>query len=147
MKREFLEGLGLDKQMIDAIMSEHGKSVSTLKERCRGAEEKDAVIAALTSERDGLLASLSDEGEKHAAFKSRIIDGIVKDARPSSLLAEKELRRVLSECDGDGIKETLERIMESDPDAFRREKTDAPIFASFAFSDAPAPSFKYRTVR
>lgn len=147
MKREFLEELGLDKSVIDSIMSEHGKSVSALKEKCKNADEKDGIIASLTAERDGLISSLSSESEKHAAFKSVIIDGIVRDARPTSLLAEKELRRVLSECDGENIRAELQKIMDSDPDAFKHEKVDAPVFSAFNTADAPVSSFNYRAVR
>lgn len=147
MKREFLEELGLDKSIIDSIMSEYGKSVSALKEKCKDGEEKDTLIASLTAERDGLTYALSEENEKHAAFKNGIIDRIVKDARPSSALAERELRRVLSECDGDSIKAELEKIMDNDPDAFNRDKSDAPVFSAFATSDMPSHSFNYRTLR
>ncbi len=147
MKREFLEELGLDKSTIDSIMSEYGKSVSSLKEKCKDYDEKDAVIASLTDERDGLISSLSVESEKHAAFKKGVIDGIVKDARPSSALAENELRRVLSECDGGNIKAALEKLMDSDPCAFRHDKVDAPVFSAFNTADAPAQSFNFRTVR
>lgn len=147
MKREFLEELGLDKSIIDSIMSEYGKSVSALKEKCKDGEEKDTLIASLTAERDGLTSALSEENEKHAAFKNGIIDRIVKDARPSSALAERELRRVLSECDGDSIKAELEKIMDNDPDAFKRDKSDAPVFSAFATSDMPSHSFNYRTLR
>lgn len=147
MKREFLEELGLDKPIIDAIMSEHGKSVSSLKDKCKDIEEKDGIIASLTAERDGLLSSLSEESERHAAFKSGIIDGIVKDARPSSALAEKELRRVLSECDGASIKAELEKIMDSDPDAFKSDKISRPFFCAFNTADATASQLNYRSVR
>ncbi len=147
MKREFLEELGLDKSIIDSIMSEHGRSVSALKEKCKDGEEKDTLIASLTAERDALTSALSEESEKYAAFKNGIIDRIVKDARPSSSLAEKELRRVLAECDGESIGSELERIMDSDPDAFKRDKIDAPVFSAFATSDIPSHSFNYRTLR
>ncbi len=147
MKREFLEELGLDKPIIDAIMSEHGKSVSALKDKCKDYDEKDGIIASLTAERDGLASSLSAESEKHAAFKSGIIDGIIKDACPSSALAENELRRVLSECDGSSLRAELEKIMENDPDAFKREKVVSPVFSAFNTADAPASSFNFRTVR
>jgi len=147
MKREFLEELGLDKSVIDTIMSEYGKSISALKEKYKDYDEKEGVIASLTAERDGLIASLTSENEKHAAFKSGIIDGMIKEANPSSLLAANELRRVLSECDGESIRAELEKIMESDPEAFKREKASAPIFCAFNVSDAPTPSVNYRTVR
>jgi hypothetical protein len=147
MKREFLEELGLDKPIIDSIMSEHGRSVSALKEKCKSIDEKDGIIASLTVERDGLIASLSAEGEKHAAFKNGVIDGMVRDVRPTSILAERELRRALSECDGESIKAELEKIMDSDPDAFKRDKVDAPVFSGFNTADASMSSFSYRSVR
>ncbi len=147
MKREFLEELGLDKPKIDAIMSEHGKSVSALKEKCKDIEDKDGIIAALTSERDGLISSLAEENARYAEFKNGIIDGIVKDARPSSAMAEKELRRVLSECDGGSIKSELEKLKESDPDAFKSDKISRPFFCAFNTADAPVSPLNYRSVR
>lgn len=147
MKREFLDELGLDKSVIDAIMSEHGKSVSALKEKIKDYDEKDGIIASLTAERDGLAATLSAECEKHSAFKSGIIDGMIKEANPSSILAANELRRVLSECDGASIRSELEKIMENDPDAFKREKVSHPIFSAFNTSDAQVHPVNYRAVR
>ena len=147
MKREFLEELGLEKSTIDAIVSEHGKSISSLKEKCKDTEEKDGIIASLTAERDGLISTLSEEAERHSAFKSGIIDGIVKDARPSSALAEKELRRVLSECVGENIKSELEMLMENDPDAFKSEKPSRPFFSTFNSADATGSPLGYRKVR
>ena len=147
MKREFLEELGLDKSIIDAIMSEHGKSVSALKEKCKDYDEKDGIIASLTAERDGLIVSLSEENERHASFKNGIIDEMIKEARPSSALAENELRRVLSECNGGSIRAELEKIMENDPEAFKREKVSAPVFSTFNSADAPISSLNYRTLR
>lgn len=147
MKREFLEELGLEKQIIDAIMSEHGKSVSALKEKYKDYDEKDGIIASLTAERDRLTVSLSEENERHASFKNGIIDEMIKEARPSSALAENELRRVLSECNGGSIRAELEKIMENDPEAFKREKVSAPVFSTFNSADAPLSSLNCRTVR
>ena len=147
MKREFLEELGLEKPLIDAIMSEHGKSVSALKERVKDIEDKDAVISALTAERDGLSASLTEASERHSAFKNGIIDGLIKEARPSSSLAEKELKRILSECDDGCIKETLGKIMEENPDAFAQATVSAPYFSAFDTPSAMPEAFGYRKVR
>lgn len=49
MKREFLEGLGLEKDIIDKVMSEHGKGISDIKTEIDGLKsqitEKDGKIA------------------------------------------------------------------------------------------------------
>jgi predicted nucleic acid-binding Zn-ribbon protein len=58
MERKTLEGLGLDKETVDKVMAEHGKSV----------EKQKTQIAALTSERDGLKAQTADVSKKLAAF-------------------------------------------------------------------------------
>ncbi len=147
MKREFLEELGLEKPLIDAIMSEHGKSVSALKERVKDIEDKDAVISALTAERDSLSASLTEVSEKHSAFKSGIVDGLIKEANPSSSFAEKELKRILSECDDGCIKETLGKIKEKNPDAFTQAAVSVPYFSSFDSPSAMPYAFGYRKVR
>lgn len=40
MKREFLEGLGLEKEAIDKIMAEHGKSITEAKGKTQELEDK-----------------------------------------------------------------------------------------------------------
>ena len=39
MNREFLEGLGLEKETIDKVMSEYGKSVNSYTEKIEELEE------------------------------------------------------------------------------------------------------------
>lgn len=50
MNRKFLEDQGLEKEVIDAIMTEHGKTVNPLNQQ----------VATLTTERDGLKTDLAD---------------------------------------------------------------------------------------
>ena len=63
MKREFLEGLELDKETIDTIMAEYGKSTQGLRE-----------------ERDSLKTQVEDANKEIQSFKSMDIDSIKKSA-------------------------------------------------------------------
>jgi len=68
MKREFLEQQGLDKEKIEMIMAEHGKSFKGDKEKGERVASLEAQVADLTnqlSERDKQLAELESlEPEK-----------------------------------------------------------------------------------
>lgn len=70
MKREFLEGLNLEKEIIDKIMSEHGKTVEKIK----------TTNEALTVEKSNLEAKLSDANTQIQGFKDMDIEGIKKAA-------------------------------------------------------------------
>ena len=63
MKREFLEGLELDKETIDTIMAEYGKSTQGLRE-----------------ERDNLKTQVEDANKEIQSYKDMDIDSIKKSA-------------------------------------------------------------------
>lgn len=63
MKREFLEGLNLEKETIDSIMAEYGKTTQGLRE-----------------ERDTLKSQLSDANKEIQSYKDMDIDSIKKSA-------------------------------------------------------------------
>ena len=63
MKREFLEGLELDKETIDTIMAEYGKSTQGLRE-----------------ERDALKTQIEDANKEIQSYKDMDIDSIKKSA-------------------------------------------------------------------
>lgn len=63
MKREFLEGLELDKETIDTIMAEYGKSTQGLRE-----------------ERDNLKSQIDDATKEIQSYKDMDIDSIKKSA-------------------------------------------------------------------
>ena len=63
MKREFLEGLELDKETIDTIMAEYGKSTQGLRE-----------------ERDNLKTQINDANKEIQSYKEMDIDSIKKSA-------------------------------------------------------------------
>ncbi|EMZ4167460.1 phage scaffolding protein [Listeria monocytogenes] len=60
MERDFLKELGLEKETIDSIMAEHGKSIQN---------EKDKVISA-EAERDGLKSQLAQRDDDIEALKT-----------------------------------------------------------------------------
>lgn len=63
MKREFLEGLKLEKETIDTIMAEYGKSTQVLRE-----------------EKDNLKAQLDDANNEIKSYKDMDIESIKKSA-------------------------------------------------------------------
>lgn len=76
MKREFLEGLDLgngaklSKELIDAIMAEHGKDVNAQKN----------TISTLTTERDGLQTQLTAANTTIQSYKDMDIESIKQAA-------------------------------------------------------------------
>ena len=63
MKREFLEGLKLEKETIDTIMAEYGKSTQVLRE-----------------EKDNLKTQLDDANNEIKSYKDMDIESIKKSA-------------------------------------------------------------------
>lgn len=64
MNREFLEKQGLEKEVIDAIMAEHGKTVNATK------QELDTV----TSDRDSLKKQIADRDTQLSDLKKEVKD-------------------------------------------------------------------------
>lgn len=75
MDRKFLEGLGLEKETIDKVMVEHGKSLNDYKEK---ADKHDGLVTQIgdltdqLKERDGQLEELKKVDAD--ALKQRIVD-------------------------------------------------------------------------
>lgn len=70
MKREFLEGLGLEKEVIDKIMAENGKDIEKYKTEAETQK----------TELEGLKTQLADANKQIEEFKGMDIDGIKKAA-------------------------------------------------------------------
>jgi len=78
MKREFLEELKIEKEMIDKIMSENGKDIET---------EKTKVTTKQT-ELDGLKIQLTAANKQIESFKGMDVEGIKKAADDWKVKAE-----------------------------------------------------------
>ena len=147
MKREFLEELGLEKSVIDSIMSEHGKSITSLKEQCRESEEKDAAISTLTKENGELKSRLDNEIKARCSFKEGIIDEMIAEASVSSSLAGAEVKRILLNCEDGKLKAKLNELMSSCPDAFVKDRSSMPVFSVSVCAETITPPVGYRRVR
>lgn len=65
MKREFLEELGLDKEVIDKIMAEHGKTI-------QGMKQEQEQLDSLRSEKEQLEQQLQQLNDKLAAQEKEL---------------------------------------------------------------------------
>lgn len=119
MKREFLEGLELDKETIDTIMAEYGKNIQGLRE-----------------EKENLKTQLDDANNEIKSYKDMDIDSIKKSASDweakynelvASQKAEKE-QSIKNERINDFFKDTK----------FSSEMAKAGVIAEFNRKD-----FKY----
>lgn len=66
MKREFLAGLGMDKELIDKVMAEHGKTI----------ESHKAVAENAVKDRDTYKGQLDEVSEKLKAFDGVDIEAL-----------------------------------------------------------------------
>ena len=133
MKREFLEGLGLSRELIDSIIAEHGKSTEAIRSRC---EELEAQCLRESE----LSMALEKERAAFSAFKNGVINELADEACPSSLMARETLVRRLSEnCDG-ALRQTISALRIAEPDAFSRESRHLPVFSSEQSPTPPSSS-------
>lgn len=133
MKREFLEELGLSRELIDRIISEHGKSTEALRNKCTSLEETAKCAEELSAALEGERAAFS-------AFRSGVIAELVDGARPSSALARAELIRRLSEVEDGSLNKALSDLRVAEPDAFLSVRAELPVFSEDTSVHAPAPS-------
>lgn len=78
MKREFLKELGLEKEAVEQIMTEHGKDVEGLKQQ----------ISTLETEKENLSGQLAEANQQMEDFKSMDIEGIQRAAEEWKTKAE-----------------------------------------------------------
>lgn len=74
MKREFLEGLGLDKEKIDSIMAEHGKSVETHKSKQTEVSTSLEDLKKQLADRDKDLKDLKKKAEGSEELQTKFTE-------------------------------------------------------------------------
>ena len=90
MDRKYLDGLGLDKEIVEKIMAEHGKSMTAEKSKTEAAKQQLADVQKQLKAFDGVdVEKLRGEVEK---MTKDIAD---KDAEFQKKLADIEFSRVL----------------------------------------------------
>lgn len=150
MKREFLEQLGLTKEAVDAVMAEHGKSLGGYKSRCEDAEKVIKEMSARLTESEGEASTLREEKSLFTAFRDGVIEEMIAEAKPSSRLAEAEMRRRLAAVENGRLRACLYSLREEFPEAFTPE-AGKPIFSSPAvggyFPESNKGEFAFRRIK
>lgn len=74
MKREFLEGMGLEKEKIDSIMAEHGKTVESHKSRATDLQTSLDDLKQQLDQRDKDLKDLKKQAEGSEDLQKKLAD-------------------------------------------------------------------------
>jgi len=74
MKREFLESLGLEKDVIDKIMAEHGKSVEAQKAKVDDLKTSLDDMKKQLEQRDNDLKQLKKQAEGNEELQTKLAD-------------------------------------------------------------------------
>ncbi|MEG6615379.1 phage scaffolding protein [Peptococcaceae bacterium 1198_IL3148] len=74
MKREFLEGLGLEKEKIDAIMAEHGKTVESHKTKAAELNNSLEGLKKQLEDRDKDLKDLKKKAEGNEELQTKFTE-------------------------------------------------------------------------
>ncbi|MBC2134045.1 phage scaffolding protein [Listeria innocua] len=72
MKRDFLEGLGLEKEVIDSIMVEHGKSTNELRTEVSTLETENTNLTNQLNQRDSDIESLRKDSGTSDEIKQQL---------------------------------------------------------------------------
>lgn len=148
MKREFLEGLGLEKEAIDKIMAENGKDIQVEKAKLKPLEdEKNSLISAL-EEANKTIKSYTDMDiesikksastwEEKAKAKEVELEAIKKTSALKEALLKtnaQDIEVLLKVLDQDaliyetdeikGLDAQIKHLTETKPYLFKTEKQD-----------------------
>ncbi|EAE1699089.1 MULTISPECIES: phage scaffolding protein [Listeria] len=168
MERDFLKELGLEKETIDSIMAEHGKSIQNEKDKVTSAEaERDGLKSQLAQRDDDIEALKTDSGtskslktqletlqDNYETLKKDSEAKLVETRKGAALdlaLANAKARNpkaVKALLDNDkleltdeglkGLDEQLGALQESDAYLFAQESEKVPKFGFSGNPKAPA---------
>lgn len=129
MNRDFLEKQGLEKEVIDAVMAEHGKSVHATKQE----------LESVTTDRDNLKQQIADRDTQLSDLKKEVKDNEELTARITELetaneQTETEYREKLEEQQRDFAIETALRDAKA-INPKRAKKALSDEFESVIFKD------------
>lgn len=99
MKREFLEELKIDKEVIDKIMAENGKDIEAEKQK----------LTTQKTELDGIKTQLTEANKQIESFKGMDIEGIKKaadDWKAKAETAQTEAQKQIAQLQFDYALET-----------------------------------------
>lgn len=144
MKREFLEGLGLSSELIDQIMAEHGKTVTSLENKLTakdGELQTSKTTIGELSEKvkkfdgvdlEGLKNGVKEWEKKYQTDLDALrLDNSIKlsiitqthDADLVAGLVDKSKLKLNDNGQVDGLDDQLKTLKESKPFLFKEDKT------------------------
>jgi hypothetical protein len=89
VERKFLEDLGLEKDVVDKIMSEHGKTVQDARSKAAITETELAGLKATVAQREKDLADLKKNSGDNAELKKQIEELQKAGKKETEALAQK----------------------------------------------------------
>lgn len=155
MKRKYLEDLGLEKELVDSIIAEHGKGVNEVKAKLTETQAEVTTLKESITNRDADIEKLKKEGGVNDELKTQLeelqgkyeadkveyetqlvqtkknaaIELALTNAKALNLKATKALLNADElELGDDGVKgldEQLSAIKEANPFLFETEPTES----------------------
>lgn len=152
MNREYLEGLGLEKEVVDSIMAKHGQSIQAKNTEITSLTtqlaDRDADLTALKADKindSELQTKLTDLQTKYTNETQELNDKLAKEklnssvelalvqARSKNLKAVKALLDFgaleVSEEGVKGLEDQLKTVVEENPYLFETEDTQKGQFS------------------
>lgn len=162
MNREFLEGLGLEKDAVDKVMKEHGKTLNDTKEKADKVEglenqiedykqqltERDTQLEELKKvDAEGLQAKIDELQQTNETQKTEYENQLQKQAfdhKLESTLSNakvKNTKAVKALLDTEKIKLDGDKLLNLDDQLEALKESDAYLFEQEESTEPPKPSF------
>ena len=146
MKREYLEKLGLSKELIELIMTEHGKSINELKSRCESFDTLKTELETKNEKIDSLKSELEEHKKAFFDYRHKIICRLVEEAQPSSDIVKNALIDILEKTGDGDIHKKLQTLKNENPEAFVKSSS-LPIFSVCEPINAAVKAYPFSRLR
>ncbi|WP_338232875.1 phage scaffolding protein [Companilactobacillus muriivasis] len=115
MKREFLKDLGLTDEVIEKVMSEHGKDVQDVNSKLASAEQERDSFKSQVDDRDNQIKGLSDKADNNEELNSQIekLQSTIKEndqKAADNLLQVKQDNAVTNYLKDSGVRDVKAKV-------------------------------------
>ena len=162
MNREFLEGLGLEKETVDKVMKEHGKTLNDTKEKAdkvgslenqiedykQQLTERDTQLEELKKvDAEGLQAKIDELQQTNETQKTEYENQLQQQAfyhKLESTLSKakvKNTKAVKALLDTESIKLDGDKLLNLDDQLEALKESDAYLFEQEEQTEPPKPNF------
>lgn len=162
MNREFLEGLGLEKETVDKVMKEHGKTLNDTKEKAdkvgslenqiedykQQLTERDTQLEELKKvDAEGLQAKIEELQQTNETQKTEYENQLEQQAfehKLESTLSNakvKNTKAVKALLDTEKIKLDGDKLLNLDDQLESLKESDSYLFEQEESTEPPKPSF------